>query len=95
MSAALSNRLLSFLLPEICRALRTKLEGVPLPVGTPLFETGTVPKFAYFVTSGIASVVADRKVAARLKWGSSDARRCRVASNFLVARVGRRAASCR
>ena len=56
---AVSNRLLSSLSPEIRAALSRKLEGVPLPVGSPLSEAGTVPKFLYFITSGIASVVVD------------------------------------
>ena len=30
-----------------------------MPVRASLFETGAVPKFAYFLTSGVASVVAD------------------------------------
>lgn len=56
---AISNRLLSSLLPETRKALVNKLESVPLPVDTYLFEPGTTPKFAYFITSSIASLVAD------------------------------------
>ena len=36
-----------------------KLQGVPLPVGTVLYEAGEMPQYAYFITSGIASVVAE------------------------------------
>jgi CRP-like cAMP-binding protein len=59
MSAALSNRLLNSLSPNTRKALQEKLVAVSLPITTPIFEAGVIPKYTYFITSGIASVVAD------------------------------------
>ena len=59
MPGTLSNRLLNSLSAATRSALEPKLEAVPMPVNTPIFEPGVVPKYAYFMTSGIASVVAD------------------------------------
>jgi CRP-like cAMP-binding protein len=39
------------------RALLARMQAVPMPVGTILYRTGGQPKFAHFMTSGIASVV--------------------------------------
>ena len=53
----LSNGLIKRL-PESARIqLLAKLEQVSLPVGTYLYRAGEKPKFAHFITSGMASVV--------------------------------------
>jgi CRP-like cAMP-binding protein len=56
MNSHLSNVILNALPPQL-NAFRDKLKPVPLPVGTSLYEPHEVPKFAHFLTSGIASVV--------------------------------------
>jgi CRP-like cAMP-binding protein len=58
-AAALSNRLLNSLSPENRKSFQEKLVAVPLPLATLIYEPDTVPKYTYFITSGIASVVAD------------------------------------
>ena len=42
-----------------------------MPVNTPIFEPGVVPKYAYFMTSGIASVVADMEGGSAVEVGST------------------------
>jgi CRP-like cAMP-binding protein len=56
MNAHPSNLILNGLPPQF-NGFRAKLIAVPLPVGMPLFEAHESPKFAHFLTSGIASVV--------------------------------------
>lgn len=51
-----SNFILNALPPQFI-AFRAKLKPVALPVGTALYEPHEIPKFAHFLTSGIASVV--------------------------------------
>jgi len=55
-----SNLILNTLPPQLS-AFRSKLNPVPLPVGMALFEPHEAPKFAHFITSGIASVVTTMK----------------------------------
>jgi CRP-like cAMP-binding protein len=55
-----SNLILNTLPPQLS-AFRSKLNPVPLPVGMALFEPHEAPKFAHFLTSGIASVVTTMK----------------------------------
>jgi CRP-like cAMP-binding protein len=55
MSTRLSNTILNSLPPEL-HAFRAKLAPVSLPVRMSLYEAHEVPKFAHFLTSGIASV---------------------------------------
>ncbi len=57
MSAPISNVLLKSLPPAEHAALANKLEPVPLPVNTMLYEAEKVPRYLYLPTSGIASVV--------------------------------------
>ena len=52
-----TNLLLEALPPEAKPTLMSQLEAVTLPVNTVLFEAGVFPRYAHFVTSGIASVV--------------------------------------
>jgi CRP-like cAMP-binding protein len=60
MNARPSNYILNGLPPQF-NEFRTKLHPVPLPVGMPLYEAYETPKFAHFLTSGIASVVTSMK----------------------------------
>lgn len=53
-----ANLLLSALSPRERQMFLSKLEDVVLPVKAKLFHAGKVPAFAYFITSGVASVVA-------------------------------------
>jgi CRP-like cAMP-binding protein len=69
MQAAVSNRLLNSLPSEVRAELQSKLTSVPLPINTPLYEVGVAPNFAYFITSGIASVVADMEGGSALEVG--------------------------
>ena len=55
----ISNRLLNSLSSDGRRAIDRKLRAVSLPVGTPIFEAGIEPSYAYFLTSGVASVITD------------------------------------
>jgi CRP-like cAMP-binding protein len=48
-------------LPPALSQFRAKLKPVSLPLGTPIYEPYQVPKFAHFLTSGIASVVTSMK----------------------------------
>ena len=59
MLAPLSNHLLNSLSQETRTALEGSLLAVALPARTPIFEPGIRPVYAYFLTSGIASVVTD------------------------------------
>jgi CRP-like cAMP-binding protein len=53
----LSNVLIDALPEESRRKLLKQITRVNLPIGTSLYEPGDLPKFAHFLTSGIASVV--------------------------------------
>ncbi len=59
MPNVLANRLLSSLSPAVRETFERKLIAVPLPLTMEIYEPGTEPKYTYFLTSGIASVVAD------------------------------------
>ena len=52
-----TNLLLEALPPSEKASLLSQLEGVPMPVRTVLFDAGALPRYAHFMTSGIASVV--------------------------------------
>jgi CRP-like cAMP-binding protein len=56
MNSPLSNSILNAL-PSQLNGFRSKLTAVPLPVGMAIYEAHEVPRFAHFLTSGIASVV--------------------------------------
>jgi CRP-like cAMP-binding protein len=51
-----SNHILNGLSSQF-NEFRARLNAVPLPVGMALYEAHETPKFAHFLTSGIASVV--------------------------------------
>ena len=53
----LTNVLIDALPDESRRKLLNQVTRVNVPVGTSLYEPGDPPKFAHFLTSGIASVV--------------------------------------
>jgi CRP-like cAMP-binding protein len=55
-----SNLILNAL-PMQLDGFRAKLTPVPLPLGTSLYEPYEVPRFAHFLTSGLASVVTSMK----------------------------------
>jgi CRP-like cAMP-binding protein len=52
-----TNLLLSALSPESRELLMDASTAVPLPLRTPLYEAEETPAYAYFMTSGVASVV--------------------------------------
>jgi CRP-like cAMP-binding protein len=60
MNSYLSNVILNGLPPQ-SNGFRSKLTAVSLPVGTSIYEPHEMPKFAHFLTSGIASVVTTMK----------------------------------
>jgi CRP-like cAMP-binding protein len=60
MDPHLSNGILSTL-PSELHSFRAKLTAVSLPIGAALYEPNEVPRFAHFITSGIASVVTTMK----------------------------------
>ena len=55
--ASVTNRLLSALSSESSRWLTSRSTAVPLPVRTSLYEPEQALRYAYFLTSGMASVV--------------------------------------
>jgi CRP-like cAMP-binding protein len=57
MQAPVTNRLLSVLSPASRNLLLAMCTEISLPIRTPLFDAEAIPDFAYFMTSGIASVV--------------------------------------
>jgi CRP-like cAMP-binding protein len=59
MPQPLSNRFLESLTPESNDFLSAHSKIVSLPWWSVLYEPGTVPKHAYFLTSGIASIVTE------------------------------------
>jgi CRP-like cAMP-binding protein len=60
MNSDLSNVVLNAL-PAPFNGFRAKLTPVPLPVGMSLYEPYEIPRFAHFLTSGLASVVTSMK----------------------------------
>ncbi len=57
MSEVPQNRLLSSLSPRALELLTPYFSAVDLPLRTPLYEPERFPRYAFFITSGIASVV--------------------------------------
>ncbi len=57
MSFPRTNLLLEALPSSEKAGLLSQLEAVPMPVGTPLFNAGSLPRYVHFMTSGIASIV--------------------------------------
>ncbi|HEX6496757.1 MAG TPA: Crp/Fnr family transcriptional regulator, partial [Acidobacteriaceae bacterium] len=60
MDSHLSNVVLNAL-PAQLNGFRAKLTAVALPIGTSLYEPYETPRFAHFLTSGLASVVTSMK----------------------------------
>ena len=52
------NLFLNSLPPEVFALVRSRLEEVDLPLRTKLYNAGEVPRYAHFMTSGIASIVS-------------------------------------
>jgi CRP-like cAMP-binding protein len=52
-----SNLLLEMLPPDYRASLRSRMEAISLPVDTVLYRPAQRPKYAHFMTSGIASIV--------------------------------------
>lgn len=52
-----TNLLLAALPPDYCSSLLSRMRPVPLLTGDILYEADETPKYAHFMTSGIASVV--------------------------------------
>jgi CRP-like cAMP-binding protein len=68
-----SNGLLASLRPAYRKSLLARLKPVFLPATTILYEVDETPKFAHFMTSGIASVVSTMSSGATAEvgiWGS-------------------------
>jgi CRP-like cAMP-binding protein len=63
------NLFLSSLASPNRERLVRRSTAVPLPVRTVLFEAGECPDYAYFMTSGLASVVSDMKDGAAVEVG--------------------------
>jgi CRP-like cAMP-binding protein len=59
MSVQITNLLLSALSAKSRQRLLAHCVDLPLPVRTSLYKADQVPAFAYFITSGMASVVAN------------------------------------
>jgi len=55
----ITNRLLASLSPESREYLISRCSGVALPIKTPLFDAERTPSHAFFMTSGMASVVTN------------------------------------
>jgi len=53
-----TNLLLASLPPAYKASLMARLKPVPLPLRTVLYEPDETPKYAHFITSGIASIVS-------------------------------------
>ena len=69
MAAPISNRLLNSLSPELRKSLDGLLVNVPLPIRTPIFVPGIKAEYTYFITSGIASVVAEMEEGSAVEVG--------------------------
>jgi CRP-like cAMP-binding protein len=59
LSQITDNRLLSALSPSVREQLLALSTHVPLPLRTSLYKPEETPEFAYFLTSGVASVVTE------------------------------------
>ena len=57
MSATIENRFLAALSPPARESLLSACTPVSLPLRTSLYEAETTPKYAFFLTSGVASIV--------------------------------------
>ena len=59
MTIVRENRLLGSLSTENRELLLRRSTAVNLSIGTPLYEAGETPEFAFFITSGVASIVTE------------------------------------
>ena len=78
MNSHLSNVILNSL-PAQGNGFRSSLTAVSLPVGMVIYEAHQVPKFAHFLTSGIASVVTTMKDGGSVEtgmWASEGVAEC-------------------
>jgi CRP-like cAMP-binding protein len=74
----LSNTILNSL-PAQLHSYRAKLTAVPLPVGSSIYEPHETPKYAHFITSGIASVTTSMKDGGSVEtgmWGREGVAEC-------------------
>jgi CRP-like cAMP-binding protein len=69
MNAPASNLLLAMLPPACRNSLLSRLKLVTLPVRTVLYEPDEAPKYAHFMTSGIASIVSSMSTGASAEVG--------------------------
>ncbi len=58
MNSQPTNALLSSLSPDYRNSLLARLKFVVLPLKTILYEADETPKYAHFMTSGMASIVS-------------------------------------
>jgi CRP-like cAMP-binding protein len=58
MAGPATNLLLAALPPALQKYLLSRLKAVSLPIRTVLYDPDETPKYAHFVTSGIASIVS-------------------------------------
>lgn len=73
MNGQVSNLLLATLPPANRNSLLSRLKPVSLPLRSVLYEPDETPKYAHFVTSGIASIVSSMSNGATAEvgiWGS-------------------------
>jgi len=59
MSFPRTNLLIEMLSPPIRARILSRLEEVQLPIRTVLYKAEQPPRYAHFITSGIASIVAE------------------------------------
>ncbi|MGA2536838.1 MAG: Crp/Fnr family transcriptional regulator, partial [Terracidiphilus sp.] len=73
MNGQASNLLLAALPPAYRNSLQSRLKPVSLPIRTVLYEPDETPKYAHFITSGIASIVSSMSDGASAEvgvWGN-------------------------
>jgi CRP-like cAMP-binding protein len=73
------NQLLASLSPACRNSLLSRLKPVSLPLRTVLYEPDEIPKYAHFMTSGIASVVSSMSNGASAEvgvWGHEGLAEC-------------------
>lgn len=95
MSDESSNLLLASLSPKYRAALLSRMRTVALPAREVMYEPDETPKFAHFLTGGIASIVGTMSAARALKWVFGERRESWSVSTCWATPGYRRAASCR
>ena len=79
MNGQVSNLLLGTLSPAYRSRLLTRLKPISLPIRTVLYEPDETPKYAHFMTSGIASIVSSMSDGASAEvgiWGKEGLVEC-------------------